>query len=119
MSSNNSCGAYVFRDKDENRLKLFVYAEDDSSKNKFSIVIFQNEKVYTAESSCEGINRFIADEDMHCIQTNTFEELQGKIPNFTKKDYENMVTVVNSKIDLLPVSQESCKKENNSLTNET
>ena len=111
MEESNNCGAYVYRDVTESKLKLFIYSKTPESST-YKIIVFSDSKTYTAESTIDGIKRFIEDEGMQCLQTNTFEELQEKIPNFTKKDYDNMISVVNSKIDLFPCeTQETQDKE--------
>jgi len=124
-----SDGAFVYRDMEEKKLNLFIYTvaqadsfskeysasesttenEDSVSESttenltKYTVLIFRNGMTYTALSTFEGLQNFFEGEDMHCLRKNSFEELEKLIESFTKEDYTNIMSVVNSKIDLLPI----------------
>jgi predicted lipoprotein len=117
-----SDGAFVYRDMEEKKLNLFIYtvaqadltskentipAAESTAENstKYTVLIFRNGMTYTALSSSEGLQKFFEGEDMHCLRKNTFVDLEKLIESFTKDDYANIMSVVNSKIDLLPIKE--------------
>tara|TARA_Y100000389_G_C17461952_1_gene522427 strand:- start:1699 stop:2034 length:336 start_codon:yes stop_codon:yes gene_type:complete len=101
-------GAYTYRDSQEECLVLFMYSLE--TDDNYNVILFKNGGTYTASSKFDGILGIMRDEDMHCLKTNTFEELESKIKNYTRKDYENMMNVVNSDIELKKTAEASAEE---------
>jgi hypothetical protein len=105
-------GAYVFRDKEDNKLTLFMYTKEDS---RYNTIFFRNKMTYTAITSLEGLTEFMTQENPHCMHTHSFEELRD-ILNITENDYNNLLNVINSKIDITPISTGSASLETTEIT---
>lgn len=96
---NNESGAFAFRDSEEKNLTLMIYSKILDSL-EYDVLFFKNNKTYTAKTDLTGFKNLFNNENLFSLKKYSFTDLKEKIYNYKESDYDNMMKVVNSKIDI-------------------